>query len=406
MVLLVTSCSRDTISTISQGGEVGLVNLSIQIGPKGGVKREKSPQADTLLPSKLILEVKSDPLTITYLDTLKIREEMKDTSKVYELPIELDWSITARIVGNDGLATHASKSTPINLSASGSDTVTLYLPSIVSHFRIGFPAPNGGRTAVLFIDSIPKDTAYMITMGEFIELFCLRMEASEDGIPHSIRLDVTGDLMGQTGVLLYRGDTTIIAKSGEEFQAPLNLRYIGPGSENFSDFNFNVQVGIIGSIVFDAKLEKPRIVYLEHKEGPKYVSSASTGVVKKFSLIEDGFGKNVHDIKYEIEKKDLHLTCNMAYLVCQGDTLSEIGITQESLQWLSFRDVDFSFFDEKQVELLIHVKEGITTIDTTRFRCIRINGATKNEIKISGYFNGDPVSPWSEVCILGNYLKK
>lgn len=401
VVLLLASCSKNAISTISQGEEVGLVNLSILIGPKGGVKRGKNRQVDSLLLSKLILEVKSDPLTITYLDTLEIREGVGDTSKVYELPIEFDWSVTARIIGNDGLATHASKSTPIDLTTSGSDTVTLYLPAIVSYFKIGFQAPNGGRRAILSIDGVPVDTAYMTTMGEFIELSYPRMEATEEGMLHSVRLDVYGDLMGYTDTLLYRGDTTVIAKSGVEFQAPLHLAYIGPGSENYSDFSFNVQVGIIGNIVFDAKLEEPRIVYLEREVGSKYVSAGNTGVVKECSFFEDGFGKTVYDVKYEMSNQNLHLTCNRAYLVCQGDTLSVIGITQESLQFLSFRDVDFDFYDEKQVQLQIHVKENVTA-DTTRTRCIRVNGATKKEINISGYFlNGDDTSPWSEVCHLG-----
>jgi hypothetical protein len=402
VIALIASCSRDNIPVISQSEDaLGLVTLSVQVGPKGGVKRYKRSQTDSLESSNLILEVKSDPPTISYADTIKIVEGVNDTFKIYQLPVELDWFVTAWIVGEDGLVTHNAESSPINLTQDGKDTVSLYLTSIISHFKLGFQAPNGGKRAVLCVDSIPRDTVYMETMGEFVQLFYPRMEASLEGVDHLIQLYVSGDLLGFTDTLLYYGDTTITARSGEEFQAPLALKYIGPGSDKTSDLNFEVQVGIIGEIVFNAKLEKPRIDYLEHQEGTKFILGGKRGIALKSSVLEDGFVKLLDDIKFECSEKKLYETCDKAFLVHFSDTLSRVDITEATGEFLSFRNVNVPFRDSYELDLVLSVREDVSRIET-RFRCVRINGRTNSGIRIAGYFQGDSWSPWSEICYLGN----
>jgi hypothetical protein len=128
-----------------------------------------------------------------------------------------------------------------------------------------YPIRDSVTRCVLAVDGDPMaDSLFpkQTLVGDTVTLSYDYLTATPTGTSHHIDLDVYGDLGGNE-VLMFTGDTTILARSGEDSTYNVELTYVGPESYTGA-VTMVVVLGRVGTTVINGRITETTLTMEAH----------------------------------------------------------------------------------------------------------------------------------------------
>ena len=265
-MLLVLSCivagmscsSKNPVQSTSD--QSGVAVLTVKLGAVGSLAKKTAINLDTLT---IIL---SAPDEISRIDKVAITGSGQQIiSKTYDhlASIVKTWTASAFTKDDHGIVIHSGLK---DFIVPGRDTVDVSLDLRANYSMLTaniFPIRDSVTRCELMVDATKRgDSAFVkqTLLGDTIRLTYDYLSASDSGISHKISINVYGVMWG-FDTLLYKADTSILIKSGENKKFAISLKWQGPSAPPPGGATMTITVGAVGSqtvnVFLDSTQTKP-----------------------------------------------------------------------------------------------------------------------------------------------------
>jgi hypothetical protein len=188
-------------------------------------------------------------------------------SKVYgKLAKDKDWIVSVQSFDKSGKVIHSAAAT-FKVQSCQTTRVNLELQTGFSMLVANiFPVQETMNSCVLYVDQTAVDSSVFTRgtrVGDTIALTYDYLAASAVGTRHALRVEVHGVLWDKQQ-LLYAGETTLTAVSGQDKSWTLPLKWVGPTSSLYGAAEMNVVLGAISTSAVTAAPQRAH----EYQEAP------------------------------------------------------------------------------------------------------------------------------------------
>lgn len=252
--LAVAGCISDSGGKTTASGNLTVTVVLDKVGALA-----KAGKASGIVMSKLYLTASANGGgTLSDTVTLAQGNDGYSVQRTFSgLAADKPWRVSAVTRDIAGVAIH-SADTILVVAPRTTHMVNLVLPARYSTLKARFfPIVDSvTRLHMRVDDNLVASAAFakQSRLGDSVVLAHDYVSASPTGVPHSIRLDAYGD-MGGDEHLLYRGDTTVMAISGQEARYMVTLRWVGPSAPPPGQGEMYVVLGALGTVWIDAELQ-------------------------------------------------------------------------------------------------------------------------------------------------------
>ncbi len=287
--LMLIYCSKDHSADYALLLEKGAVNLSVSLGKTGAIGK-KETICNMSEKSSLYISMSSKEHGCIF-DTVPLAGGSEDIviRKTYSNMAAwteneaVQWTLLVESRDKLGKILH-SKDTTFTLEPEDTVNIPLLLEArylVMSAYF--YPIRDSVTRCEIIIDNLTDEKGDVSfqkqsLIGDTVEISNRYLSASPSGIPHTVSLNVYGVING-TEVLLYKGDTTITAKSGDDRNYRVNLKYAGENAL-LAATSMNAIIGNLkkGSGTTTEPVTIPEGLLLWNKLGSKYeVEHSETG---------------------------------------------------------------------------------------------------------------------------------
>ncbi|MBN1578554.1 MAG: hypothetical protein JW913_18470 [Chitinispirillaceae bacterium] len=260
---LILSCSNDHQShnPVAANGESGVLKVSVNIGRVGALSK-KSKAADIEM-TDLYVVFSADGYDSIF-DTIPLgggsdgrtEEEIYPAMAARYKNKIIEWTLRVEARDQNDNPTHWGD-TVFSIRPKDTTDVTLTVEARYSMLKANFiPIRDSVTRCVLDIDNgdhiVDSSFEKQSLVGNTVTLSYDYLTASTDGEPHTIKLDVFGELWG-IDTMLYTGTTDITVLSGEEGNYKVPLAYKGPKTLHGAA-DMVVTLGTVGTVSMDGIL--------------------------------------------------------------------------------------------------------------------------------------------------------
>lgn len=242
VLFMLLGCRHGEIPTQGSVPETGDVALSIEMARPGVLAR-----AATMTPRMVLLRW-SAPGEQTRSDTLLLVVGERVLNHTSSLASGKQWTLSAQgIDQRDSLLYQGAAR--FQVVAGTTVSLKLSLDPRYSTLRLRVPLRGGARRIQLSVDGeVRRDTALpMASDGDTVTVETDYLSAIASGAGHRIGLRLLGPLRGAEA-LLYEGDTTLVATSGQDMSAVISLWWVAPLPPPGGHLGFDVGLAKVGSL--------------------------------------------------------------------------------------------------------------------------------------------------------------